>query len=67
MACKVNWQRFYTRQRTLISKLASDCKCSHCTNRLRTMDHTDHVMDINEKNRTPREERQVLIRKSELL
>ena len=65
MSCRVNWQRFYTRQRMLIRKLATDCKCSHCTARLRTMDHTDHVMDINEKNRTTREERQVLVNKTE--
>lgn len=67
MACKVNWRRYYTRHRLMIRKLASDCQCKACTTQLKVMDETDKVMDINEKNRTPREDRQNLIRKTEFL
>jgi ribosomal protein L34E len=53
MACRVNWPRFYTRQRTLIRKLASDCNCDSCKKRLKAMKGTDKIMKANDENRTP--------------
>jgi hypothetical protein len=51
----------------MVRKLATDCGCRACTKQLKAMDGTDKVMEANERNRTPKEERENLIRKSELL
>lgn len=55
MACKVNWGRFYTRQKLLQRKLATKCGCDACKKLLHAINEAERVLEVGKKNKnTPR-------------